>query len=38
MLRNNENELLDKTNTIFELNKEIKSLNGKIKEKDQNIN
>jgi len=38
MLKNNENELLEKTNTIFELNKEIRTLNGKIKKKDESIN
>lgn len=34
MLKNNENELLEKTNTIFELNKEIKALKGTVKDKD----
>ena len=37
MLKQNEMELLSKTNTIFQLNKEIKILKEKNKEKDQTI-
>ncbi len=37
MLKQNEVELLDKTNIIFQLNKEIKNYKEKLKQKDQDV-